>query len=422
MSGRLNVTLINSLYPPVAVGGAEKVVQYLAEALVRSGHRVSVITLSPAPGGKVEYIGGVTVIRLPTDMPWPFGSDDKSVAKRVRIKLKDHYSATMYERVRTVLDELRPDIVHTNSLMGFSVSAWNAAASLDLPVIHTAHDWYLPCMRSTMLRGRRTCTGQCSPCAFYTGRRKSSSARVGTFVGVSAFVRDTHLRCGFFRAAALTTVLHNPSPPRQPKAGRTPRGSGPLRLGYLGRLETAKGIEVLLAAVRALDAELEVHIGGTGNAAYVNDLKDRYPDGPWNWHGQVDPEDFFPRIDVLVVPSLWHEPFGLVVGEAHSHGIPVVASRRGGIPEIVQEGVTGLLFDPERPEELRDIVTRLARDRTLVAGMSSDILAQPPGLGVEAWAHAYAELYADPRVARPSAPGGGAWLQGRPRPQEPRVL
>jgi glycosyltransferase involved in cell wall biosynthesis len=422
MPGRLNLALVNSLYPPIAVGGAEKVVQSLAEALTRSDHRVSVITLSQDPVGKVERIHGVTVIRLPTDVPWPFGTGYKSVAKRVRIKLKDHYSVTMYERVRTVLDELKPDIVHTNSLMGFSVSAWNAAGSLDLPIIHTAHDWYLLCIRSTMLRGRRPCVGQCSSCAFYTGRRKLSSARVGAFVGVSAFVRDTHLRCGFFGAAALKSVLHNPHPLRQPNAGRLSRHTGPLRLGYLGRLESAKGIEVLLAAIRPLEIELEVHIGGTGNATYIDDLKARYPDGRWVWHGQVNPQDFFARIDVLVVPSLWHEPFGLVIGEAHSHGIPVVAARRGGIPEIVREGLTGLLFDPERPEELGEIVTRLAKDKTLIAEMSSHIMAQAPGLGVEAWANSYANLYAELREARPSAPGGGAWRQGSPRPQEPRVL
>ena len=56
MHGRLNWALGNSLYPPIAVGGAEKVVQSLAEALTRSDHRVSVMTLSQDPVGKVERI------------------------------------------------------------------------------------------------------------------------------------------------------------------------------------------------------------------------------------------------------------------------------------------------------------------------------------------------------------------------------
>ena len=96
-----------------------------AEALARSHHRVSVVTLSPDRGG-VDRAGGVTVIRLPTDVPWPFGTDYKTVGHRVGIKLKDRYSAIMRERLHSVLSEIRPDVVHTNSLMGFSVSAWDA--------------------------------------------------------------------------------------------------------------------------------------------------------------------------------------------------------------------------------------------------------------------------------------------------------
>src|SRR5690606_3206614 len=112
--------------------------------------------------GRVDRLDGVTVIRLPTDVPWPFGTSPRSVAGRIRTKLKDHHSARMYARVRAVLSELRPDIVHTNSLMGFSAAAWDAAASLDIPIVHTAHDWYLPCMRSTMLRSGRRCARQCA--------------------------------------------------------------------------------------------------------------------------------------------------------------------------------------------------------------------------------------------------------------------
>jgi glycosyltransferase involved in cell wall biosynthesis len=60
----------------------------------------------------------------------------------------------------------------------------------------------------------------------------------------------------------------------------------------------------------------------------------------------------FEKIDVLAVPSLWHEPFGRVAIEAMAWGIPVIASRRGGLPEIVQPGVNGWLFEPDEKESL----------------------------------------------------------------------
>jgi glycogen synthase len=393
MRERLHIALINSLYPPTAIGGAEKVVQYLAEALVRSSHRVSVITLSADGGGSVDRLNGVTVIRLPTDVPWPFGAEYKTVARRVRIKLRDRYSATMHARLRSVLSELRPDVVHTNSLMGFSVSAWDAAASLDLPVVHTAHDWYLTCVRSTMLRAGRNCAGQCASCAMYTAQRKSASNRVATFVGVSDFVRDMHLGHGYFASAGLTTVIHNPSPARRAMSAPLSHQADPLRLGFLGRLESAKGIENLLAALRPITGDFILRIGGTGNTAFIDRLKAQYADPRFEWLGRVEPNEFLGSIDALVVPSIWNEPCCLVIGESHSQGVPVIASRRGGIPEIVRPGVDGFIYEPDHPSELADIVKRLLADRSIVATMSAAIMGRPPGLGIDDWASAYAGLY-----------------------------
>jgi glycosyltransferase involved in cell wall biosynthesis len=392
MRDRMNITLVNSLYPPTAVGGAEKVVQYLAEALAGANHRVSVVTLSPDGVGGVDRVGGVAVIRLPTDVPWPFGADYKTVARRVRTKLRDRYSAPMRERVRAVLAELRPDVVHTHSLMGFSASAWDAAASLGLPIIHTAHDWYLTCIRSTMLRAGRTCAGQCASCGVYTAPRKAISNRVDTFVGVSDFVRDIHLSNGFFTAARLTTVIYTPGPVRRARADASGR-SGPLRLGFLGRIEAAKGIEPLLATLRPMTGDFTLRIGGAGNEGLVQRLKTQYADDRFAWLGRVDASRFFDEIDVLVVPSTWHEPFGLVIGEAHSRGIPVIAARRGGIPEAVKDGVNGVLYEPDRPTELADIIKRMLADPLLVPAMSRAIMAQPPGIGLDEWADAHAGLY-----------------------------
>jgi glycosyltransferase involved in cell wall biosynthesis len=66
--------------------------------------------------------------------------------------------------------------------------------------------------------------------------------------------------------------------------------------------------------------------------------------------GFIPPAELFAKIDVLVVPSLWHEPLGRIVFEAYAHGLPVIATDRGGISEIVSPGETGFLFDPDVPE------------------------------------------------------------------------
>jgi len=85
--------------------------------------------------------------------------------------------------------------------------------------------------------------------------------------------------------------------------------------------------------------------------------------------GWMKPEEFYPTIDVLVVPSLWHEPLGRVVFEAYSYGVPVLGARRGGIPEIIDEGETGFVFDPEHQQELIALLRRILDRPSVVEGM-----------------------------------------------------
>jgi len=79
-------------------------------------------------------------------------------------------------------------------------------------------------------------------------------------------------------------------------------------------------------------------------------LRKRAEGLPVEFLGYVKPEELFRLIHCLVVSSRWHEPFGRVIIETFACAIPVIASNRGGIPEIVDEGQTGWLYDPDIPE------------------------------------------------------------------------
>ena len=134
-----------------------------------------------------------------------------------------------------------------------------------------------------------------------------------------------------------------------------------LRVGYLGRLFETKGLESLIdAVIHGPHDSSRLIIAGSGESAYEQSLRARCAVAPGRvtFLGDVPPRALFEQIDVLAVPSLWHEPFGRVAIEANAWGIPVVASRRGGLPEIVEHGVTGSLFDPDDAGEL----TRLLGD------------------------------------------------------------
>jgi glycosyltransferase involved in cell wall biosynthesis len=108
-----------------------------------------------------------------------------------------------------------------------------------------------------------------------------------------------------------------------------------------------KGIDFLMREMQAMPKDkYELFVAGPGRTAYTDELRKRDFGMPVHWMGFTQPEEFFPLIDMLIVPSLWQEPFGRVIVEAYSYGLPVLASRVGGIPEIIDENVTGFLFDP----------------------------------------------------------------------------
>ncbi len=146
---------------------------------------------------------------------------------------------------------------------------------------------------------------------------------------------------------------------------------------FVGRLDSRqKGLEPLVHALARLPASAGVHLRlvgeDWGGAARVRSLarslgvEDRLTIvGPLPRHALIDE---YARADLLVLPSLF-EPFGIVLLEAMAAGLPVVASRTGGIPEVVSEGETGLLVEPGDPDGLAAALHRLAEDPGLRARM-----------------------------------------------------
>src|SRR5262249_53249113 len=134
-----------------------------------------------------------------------------------------------------------------------------------------------------------------------------------------------------------------------------------LRLGFLGSVMVSKAPHVLLVAVGRLplgSVTVDLFGGCTpyhGDDSYRARLDPLLAHETLRVHGAI-PHDFVPQalasIDVLVVPSIWAENSPLVIGEAFLAGLPVVASRIGGIPEIVADGRNGLLFEPGDASDL----------------------------------------------------------------------
>ena len=164
--------------------------------------------------------------------------------------------------------------------------------------------------------------------------------------------------------------------------GVAPNRSVPLVL-YVGRLVPIKGVHVLLKAMRILhDRNVQVackivgssHAGGTKSrlTSYVKML---HANCPANVHFEgftnaTDIAEQYRNADIFCCPSVWQEPFGLVNIEAMASGVPVVASRVGGIPEIAADGGI-VLVEPDSPVELAEALERLIQDKTLRASIGA---------------------------------------------------
>lgn len=196
-------------------------------------------------------------------------------------------------------------------------------------------------------------------------------------------------------AATGALALANWTGPQQVRH-RSPR-EGPSRVGFLGRRSQDKGLDVLARAVALLDdrhpgsirllvAGDDRHVPAEQRAAVRAALA---PLGPlveeWGW---VPRERLFDAVDVVVVPSVWPEPFGLVAAEAMGSGVPVVVTDAGGLPEVV---------GPEHPW-----VARHGDAEHLAAVLTDALSPSSPGATAAArrrWEQCYSPAAGAARVA-----------------------
>jgi glycosyltransferase involved in cell wall biosynthesis len=183
----------------------------------------------------------------------------------------------------------------------------------------------------------------------------------------------------------------------------------PLRIGYVGTLAWHKGVHILLEAIRSLpDASYEVRIFGDPHVfpMYSASLRTQAAGRPVYFMGAFARNEIanvYGSIDVLVVPSLWIENSPLVIHEAFMAGVPVIAARVGGIPDLMNEPGAGILYDARSADELSGILCDFIENPDRVDALSSNT----PGVkrledDADEWSARYCEAVGGTSARRPS--------------------
>lgn len=330
-------------------------------------------------------------------------------------------------------------LVHILVHSGFS-ALMGAARQAKVPVVLSMMDFGIGCRRATLMkRGMERCvppvTGRlCEDCvqAGSSGKQRAvyffsralpvslvEAARASAIracgkdpvLGLKPRIVTRALGLQLQKLPAEISAFHAPSrwmgevarrygaPPEKihyvpygtdQKSNKIPRAKQAaargLVLGYLGRFDRMKGLEILAKAVRLLPADLPVEVRIHAPLAeqpdeYEREVRSLFSGEPRirllgkatrDQIGQILPE-----LDALVVPSVWYENNPIVISEAQAHRVPVICSESPGMDDQVTDGINGRRFPPGDAQRLADILTELAGDRRPLARWS-DAIETPP--------------------------------------------
>ncbi len=369
----MKICLVNNLYPPYAEGGTEVVVRQTMDLLHQHGYQVVLITTRPTRSASqpwvVEKTERATVYRFrPHNLYYFTEGAEKPVWTRLLWHALDVVNPVDARTIRRILQREKPDLVHGHNLKGMSYTLPGVCARLKIPYVHTLHNYQLLHPFGTFMYDQPPPYFSPRILAWlYQAINKHQFASTRLVLSPTKYPLTMHVQVGFFKNAKKMilpsgVVMSKSVESSVPAANR-------LRLVYVGALEKIKGIRQLIESVHrlpeqtlaldiygsgSLQAEIEKKISGIDNIRLRGYLRDKRD---------------LRLYDALVFPSVCYETQGLVVLEALSHSLPVIASDVGGATEFVKPGVNGVLFRAGSVDNLAQTILSLAVDRKKLSTM-----------------------------------------------------
>jgi glycosyltransferase involved in cell wall biosynthesis len=423
----MKILLISSFFPPLHTSGTEKRTLGYALCLQGLGHKVQVACAGKWEEGQAYWNGyvdekylGIPIRRV--NLNWRLAADPNRFL---------YDNSTVEEYFGQWLSEWQPDIIHITSCLTLSASIIQAVKSQQLPVVLTLTDYWFICPKLSLVRSDgilcdgRTTNWDCLQCMLWNTKiyrglsatlpEKSTAAilewvskraSINRLPGLRGMALDMAHRKSFLtsminlvdcvtapssclrdimKASGITNqikIVHSghhlawlETMPKKTLAEK-------IRIGYIGQIIPVKGVHILLSAFLSISisGQAQLSIYGDINKApnYVEGLKslakghdqsikfcEAFP------HEQLG--EILAEIDILVVPSSWHENNPRVIQEAFASKTPVIASNVGGITEFVKHEVNGLVFERNDVDDLARQLQRILTETGLLERLSTAI-------------------------------------------------
>lgn len=364
----MKICYISNMYPPAILGGAEIIVQKMAQAMKKRGHEVIVITTSADNQQHIIDNDEIKVYQLNTTRLYqPYQQTQVNGIKKPLWHLFDLWNNKTKKKVTKILKKEDVDIVHLNNYKGLSMAIFDVTSNLNIPLVFESHDFSLICPRANLIRANNTlCKKPNFICSQYINiQRKLLDDNVDLLIAPSNFMINKYHENGFFNNTKSTKIPLA----IDKKTQHHLKDYTTIDIMYIGSMGKHKGVDTLINAFKQIpDDNIHLHLVGKGYD--LDEFKMMAKDDERiTFHGYVNNDEiskFYNMANLIVVPSICYDNSPMVIYESFTHSTPVIGSDIGGIPELINDNVNGHLFKPGDVNDLKNVLKDTIKDTKIL--------------------------------------------------------
>jgi len=391
----MKLLMLSNSYPPVIRGGAMHV-YWLSHELAKRGHQVTVCTIGEKYLPKYEWDGDVKIWKTCSafqKIPFLFSDVGRHPPNEDWI---------IARQLRHILQEEKPDIVHSHGRIVYSMLS--VKRKVEIPLVTTLHGYTFICPKTTLMNGTTICdnplTRECISCgrgsynfakSFFsyqaTKLNKNKLCYIDKFIAISSFVKKVHQKYLGLDENDITEIPNFYSREVNGEFKLNDRLPQDFIL-FVGALTPLKGVDILIKAYKKIQSKTKlvvigashkgIHYTSTENILVIENASRELL------------LNAYQNCRFAIFPSIWPEPFGIVVLEAMSYGKAVIASRTGGFIDIVADGETGILVPRNDSQSLADAIKYLLENRDIADKMGQ--------IGYERWQQFFTPEVVVPKI------------------------